>query len=311
MNKNINYILTILLLIIVSLSNLKAQEAEILSIDPSEYPKIKTEFKLIGYDDREVRSFTKQDVKLFDNFTEKTDLTLPVCNEADSTNFSALLIVDISNSMRYTIDPNGIPDVDIRRIDVAVSVLNHWADVFDPTVSESAIMTFAASATLLQGMTTNKSKIKSAVVNFPELSQGTNYNAAFLRNQGGDSSNSAVKILESARYTPVIIFMTDGAFAAIDTPGGDADTEFFIQEVEKWAKSVGCHIFVVKIGDTDTQVSYSDLYRLASVQGDYDDYFFDIHFATFRKLRFTASRISFANTRLANPCPKLSNVARW
>jgi hypothetical protein len=268
-NKNINFILTILLLIIVSLSNLKAQEAEILSIDPSEYPKIKTEFKLIGYDDREVRSFTKQDLKLFDNFTEKTDLTLPVCDEADPTDYSALLILDISNSMDRSLDPNNTDPDAPDRISVVMDVVNDWIDLLDGATSEAALVSFAGAARLLQGFTSDKNKLRSGLGQVVGLEQWTNYNAAFFVNPSGDSSQSAVRVMRDAKYTPVIIFLTDGQHNA---PEQEA---FNIAGVEAWAKAIGCHIFVIKIGAENISVSRVDLIKMAQIQGHVDDYFYD------------------------------------
>ncbi|MCK5741281.1 MAG: VWA domain-containing protein, partial [Chlorobi bacterium] len=269
MNKTINYILTILLLIIVSLSNIKAQEAEILSIDPSEYPKIKTEFKLIGYDDREVRSFTKQDVKLFDNFTEKTDLTLPVCEEADPTDYSALLILDISNSMDRSLDPTDTDPNAADRISVVMDVVNDWIDLLDGSTSEAALISFAGSARLLQDFTSDKNKLRNGLGQITGLEQWTNYNAAFFMNPSGDSSQSAVKAMRNAKYTPVIIFLTDGQHNA---PEQEA---FDIAAVEAWAKAIGCHIFVIKIGNENISVSKADLIRMATIQGYVEDYFYD------------------------------------
>ncbi|MFH1051955.1 MAG: choice-of-anchor D domain-containing protein, partial [bacterium] len=259
------------------------QRLDILYTEPLDYPYMITGFRLYDVQDKEIRntygskSIEKGDIVIYEtednNTVTREVLYDPDCPNLSLKTFSAVLVVDISESMADPL-PGGS-----KRIDAAKDVLREWARNFDPKRTETAITAFCGDAIPskdnsnepIRTFTNNKDTLLAAIDRLPNFCNGTNYNAAFLHKRFDKYIRqfSALYWCQpgKAKYKPVIVFLTDGNH--LTSYGG----AFEIDTVEKYANLYKATIYVIKFGaePINDDKNLEHLNRLAligKVEGD-------------------------------------------
>jgi len=231
--------------------------------EPSQYPYITTGFRLKDALGNEIRnSPILKPIKKTDIIVEEMEfgkkvrrevLADPDCPAQTLTTFSAVLVVDISQSMGDPL-PGGT-----TKIDAAKEVLKEWARQFDPKRTETAITAFCGDAVASQDngdepirtFTSDKDELLYAINRMPFQCTGTNYNAAFLYKRYDTFIKHYSALYwcrpDKAKYKPVIVFLTDGNHLS-DFGGPINGGRFNIDEVQRLSALYNVTIYVIQFG---------------------------------------------------------------
>lgn len=235
--KNV-YFLVMFLLSAAFATNLHAQRMEILGIDPSGYPKIKGEVIIYDANGIQYKAYSKDNLKLIEGIIER-EITRSQCPE-NITKFSAILTIDISKSMEQSADPSD--PYGTSRMELAKSVAKVWINALDTTRAECAITSFNKGTFLNQDFTIHKSLLYAAINNPDSIYpfSGTNYNAAFLKDDRGRPG--VLEVAKKAKYKRVIVFLTDGEH--------DQQTHGPVEytEISALADSLDCTVYCLSLG---------------------------------------------------------------
>jgi hypothetical protein len=257
------------------------QTLEMKYTEPSRFPYMTTGFRLKDAAGNEIRnSDILKPIKKTDVIVEEMEGGKKVrrnvladidCPEQTLTTFSAVLIVDISESMNDPL-PGGA-----KKIDVAKDVLKEWAKSFDPKRTETAITAFCGDAVAsldnpdepIRTFTSDKDSLLLAINKMPTNCNGTNYNAAFLYKRFDTFIKQYSGLYwcrpDKAKYKPVIIFLTDGNH--LSEYGGPINGgRFNIDEVQMLANQRNVTIYVIQFGtETITPENLGHLQTLSYI----------------------------------------------
>jgi len=249
---------------------LNGQSLQMFFTEPSGYPYMTTGFKLFDAQGNEIRNsptlkpIKKGNIVIYETSNYGTTvqrevLADPDCPSQTLNSFSAVLIVDISESMNM--DENRLSDGALR-IDAVKEVLKVWARSFDPKRTETAITAFCGDAMPstrfpdgpVRTFTTDKDSLLLAIDEIPDMCSGANYNAAFLykRFETFVKQYSALYWCQpnKAKYKPLIVFLTDGNH--MPQYGGPINGGAFnIDEVIRLANERNVSIYVIVLGDEE------------------------------------------------------------
>ncbi|TAL69431.1 MAG: T9SS type A sorting domain-containing protein [Bacteroidetes bacterium] len=272
------YFLMILFLSCCLISfNAIAQTAAINYIDANGYPNIKAYYTYRDATGKEIRpndyTWKPQDIIIKEagkNMNHNPGS--PFCADPNKKAFSAILVFDVSKSMRNGMLGEANPPPGQAKWEVAFRAMEHFIAALDPALTECAIIEFGQFANKRIGFTNNKNELFKIVTTEPSQALTTNYNAAFLRNRVNidskvvdDPTNSALYIAQFAKYKPVVIFLTDGNHnpSSLNGDGGP----FLVGEASDLAKKRNVYVFVIKIGnEVLSGINSANLSTMASVE---------------------------------------------
>jgi hypothetical protein len=256
----------------ISSANLSGQSIKIYFNDYSKYPLITTGFRLFDSQGNEIRDIEKNDILITENVSQDkkfvsrqiVDFVIP---SPTQTCFSAVMVVDISESMNETL-PGGA-----RKIDVAKDVLKDWANNIDPKRTETAITAFCGDALAnpfnpkepIRTFTTDKDSLLYAIYSLQDLYNGTNYNAAFLHKRYDSNVRKYSGLYycdpKIAQCKPVLVFLTDGNH--LEEYGGPIKSQEIFDLIEQYNVSV----YVIKIGDDELSKENQDFLSNLTLHG--------------------------------------------
>ncbi len=271
---------TFILLLGCSAYNGMAQTVKINYIDPNGYPDIRAGFTVEDTKGEQVRpasyNWQASDITITENGVPRTIKPgWPFCADPSQKTFSAIMVIDVSNSMQQGIDGSDNPPPGQAKWEIGFRAMQHFINALDTNLTEVAIIEFGTTARIRMGFSNNKDSLMKSFTEYPFFLLNTNYNAAFLRNKisinnniAYDSTQSALYIAKFAKYKPVIIFLTDGKH----NPNGYDPDPFYVATACSIAKQRNVRIFVVKIGSEPLDgTSSNNLNLLAGVEGTTTD----------------------------------------
>jgi hypothetical protein len=257
-----------------------AQKAVLDYIDPMGYPDIKAGFTIKDSKGKEIRpaayNWQASDITVTENGVPRPiKAGWPFCADPSQKTFSAILVMDVSNSMQDGIDGSKNPPPGSAKWEIAFRAMQHFVGALDTSLTEVTIIEFGTLARIRMGYSNNKDSLMRSFTEYPFFLLNTNYNAAFIRNKISinnnvvyDSTKSALYVAKFARYKPVIIFLTDGTH----NPNGYDPDPFYVGVACNLAQQRNVRIFVVKVGtDILDATSSNNLNSLASVEGSTSD----------------------------------------
>ncbi|MFH1049634.1 MAG: choice-of-anchor D domain-containing protein, partial [bacterium] len=282
-------IITAVMLMSFVTENLFGQTLQMFYTEPSGYPYMTTGFKIFDATGTEIRNsptppkpIKKENIIITETQDDGTILTRevlddPNCPSQTLTTFSAVLVVDISQSMSETL-PGGT-----TKMDAAKEVLKDWARNFDSTRTETAITAFCGDAIPsvdfpngpIRTFTTDKDSLLLAIDRMPNQCAGTNYNAAFLYQRMNTFITQYSGLYwcrpDKRRYKPVIIFLTDGNH--LSQYGGPINGGVFnIDSVLSKSYQYNVTIYVIQFGtEPITDINLNHLNQLSFVGKAPDD----------------------------------------
>ncbi|MBI5325830.1 MAG: choice-of-anchor D domain-containing protein [Ignavibacteriae bacterium] len=252
-------------------------------VDALGYPNIKAYYTYKDASGKEIRpndyTWKPQDIIINENGKNRAhNPGSPFCADPNQKAFSAILVFDVSKSMRS--DMFGVPNPPPGqgKWEVAFRGMEHFIAALDPAITECAIIEFGQLAGKKIWFTNNKDSLFEIVTKEPNFGLTTNYNSAFLRNKAQypdgtvyeDPTNSPLYIAQFAKYKPVVIFLTDGKHNPSNYLGDDIP--FKVGEAFNLAKSRNVYVFVIKIGNEQLDGSSdASLSMMASVEGNSSD----------------------------------------
>jgi len=252
-NQNLNYISSSFLhLLIVSLllsffnEALISQETiKIISVDQSNYPKMKAEVVVTNNSNQEVRNLSNTDIKIKDGGKDRA--TNSVFCSPNVKKFSLVLTIDKTGSMNS--NPADIGDNTNLNTPWKSTIAKNSAikiiDVLPFDRCEAGITEFSSGTTAsIQRMffTTDRDSLKKDV-NKIAFGGATDINSGFL---GHNGNRGALDLAAFARWKPFIIFLTDGLHAPQSTsPKGQA---LKTGEIIARANAINATVFIIGLG---------------------------------------------------------------
>ncbi|MGA2298135.1 MAG: VWA domain-containing protein, partial [FCB group bacterium] len=199
-----------------------AESAQIFIIFFDDYPCLRATYAVWDTSGNDMRVNNANDIIITEGGKIRTQCAnSPYCSPPGNKSFSAIICVDMSISM---LDPISTTDGTSRE-SAALSAIRSFVLALPYNTNangkhqlqncEVAIMQFDGGAELITGFTDQQdSLVKMTSPNNYTTRVFTDYNAAFFKDKWGNKTNTALDIAKSARYKPVIIFITDGGHDA-------------------------------------------------------------------------------------------------
>ncbi|MGA2297093.1 MAG: choice-of-anchor D domain-containing protein, partial [FCB group bacterium] len=258
-----------------------AQSAVIQGVTFDNYPCLKATYTVWDTLGNDMRVSNGNDIIITENGKVKTQCaSSPFCGPPGDKSFSAIVCVDMSLSM---LDPISTTDgqsresaalAAIRGFILALPVFTNANGKKQLQNCEVAIMQFDGGAELITGFTDlEDSLVKMTATSKYNTRVFTDYNAAFYKDKWGNKTNTALDIANSARYKPVIIFITDGGHDAnYATPADGSeprDGRVMLQEIATicHTRRPTVYVFVFQIGtEVIDPVSQGYLTGLAGIE---------------------------------------------
>ncbi len=184
------------------------------------YPKMTAEFIVTDATNKEVRTHSLTDFTLKDAGIVKTIKT-DIC-EPNLTKFSLVLTIDKSGSMGWGLNNEEAQQSPNRRMDAAVeagkSLINSLPGYPTQPRADIALTAFSSGNysfipyfsphDILSNFTYDIDSVKKLLLKIEPVG-GTDYNVAFLGNKG-QGIRGIMDLCDSAKYKPIVIFLTDG-----------------------------------------------------------------------------------------------------
>ena len=200
MKKNILPLFVISLYTCLVMSDAMAQTAKINYIEPAGYPDIRAGFTIKDSAGNEIRpnayNWQASDITITENgITRTIKPGWPFCTDTNLKTFSAILLVDVSNSMQQGLDGSNNPPPGQAKWEIASRAMQHFINALDTNLTEVTIIEFGTIARIRQGFTNNKDSLMKSFTEYPFFLLNTNYNAAFLRNKTDRSHDGATMVI--------------------------------------------------------------------------------------------------------------------
>ncbi|MFA6570489.1 MAG: choice-of-anchor D domain-containing protein, partial [Bacteroidota bacterium] len=238
-----------------SFAQSKAKSAVIYNIYTDGFPWMRATYAVLDSAGKDMRVDGPNDIKITEAGKARAHRPglSPFCVPAEDKTFSAILLLDASSSM----SDSAISKTDAtKRWAVVKDAALNFCKQIDTNKTEVAIISFTSVASLQTGFTTNKVNLDKIITGL-NTSNGTNYNAAFLVNarQNMDSTQSALWVAKSAKFKPVIIFLTDGRhlndYSIPPPPLEPRDGRFMVDDVLRLCRerNPSVYVFVIQVGE--------------------------------------------------------------
>ena len=184
-----------------TLQGLSGQSLNVFDLDISKVNTSSIKVEIRDSSGKEITNINISDLEVFENERKKKIINA-ICPENSNLNaLSTILVIDISGSMGHG-TYSGITTNMTMAKKAAIAYINDLPD----DNNECAIVTFDSINYLLQDFTSDKKVLIDAINSIKATpAGGTNYNAAFVEDDSG-----ALIISKSAKYKPVILFLSDG-----------------------------------------------------------------------------------------------------
>ncbi|MGA2297021.1 MAG: choice-of-anchor D domain-containing protein [FCB group bacterium] len=256
-----------------------AQTALIHNVITDNYPWLKATYTVWDSTGSEIRISNANDILITEGGKprEHRPGLSPYCSPPNYQTFSAIMVMDMSHTM---MNPISSTDITPKYL-VALAAVRNFITKINLSVSEVAIMQFDGGAELISGFTNNlDSLIKLTNASNFHARGETDFNAAFFKDKFDDSVNTALWIAKSAKYKPVIVFLTDGGHdasyaVAVHSGSEPRDGRFMVKEITDIChqRKPSVYVFAVKIGtDILDSISLGYLNNLGSIEVGIDSY---------------------------------------
>lgn len=246
MKKNAMPLLFAIIYMFAITATLQAQSVKITSVNPTTYPEVKVEFFGYNKEGANVRNYNTNEIEIRENGVRRNVLWVD-CPPEDLSRFSLILVLDLSGSMGFPIDP---PRDNRTLLEVAKSAIRSFVASLPHGRFECALTGFSIESYLLHDFTDNKNLILSALDSFVVTPKSlTDYNAALLYDNFGNPG--ALRIAEKAKYKTFVLFLTDGVH---DMWKSHPRSEVWMNEIIKKADSVDATIYSIALNLQQTTI---------------------------------------------------------
>jgi len=215
-----NFKAIILIILVISISNLNSQSFSVFDVDTTNYPQMKAKFYATDKNGKQIRDYNETDLKIFENENELVVKKIFCPQPPEKIDISSVLVFDVSGSMVG------------KNIELAREAGRAWIDALPDSNSECAITGFDNKNYLYQDFTNDISSLKNALYKLNPYRGGTNYDAGLI-----DLNAGGLQIARNGINKKVIVFLTDGY---ADPPK--------IEEIVLLANQLDCKIFCVTLG---------------------------------------------------------------
>ncbi len=217
------FIKNILFISIISLcmclnTRVFGQQLTFFNIDTSNYPRVKADFFAIDAAEKQIITFTEDDVFITENTNAQRVVKVINPNAVQAKQISLVLTIDVSSSM---VGPY---------IKLAKSAANAIVSKLPLDKSECAITSFDDASYVHSDFTRDKIKLQKSIETLKPRG-GTDYDKGFTTSNAG-----GLDILKKGLHEKVLIFLTDG-YGEVHTP-----------EIIQKAKAMGAKVFVITLG---------------------------------------------------------------
>lgn len=181
---------------------LLSQSVVITKVETEAYPTLNCEYIVLDANGRKIAP-DKSEMSLTENGLSQTINSLSCDNNKSPVPISLVLTIDNSNSMNDTTE-NGK-----SRLEVIKNAAIKFIDLLHPD-TEIAITHFGADTYRDLSYTTDRNLAKQAITNIPANGGGTDIAKAITHSDGSVASTNG------AKYTKIIVFMTDGVVGSLE-----------------------------------------------------------------------------------------------
>jgi outer membrane protein OmpA-like peptidoglycan-associated protein/WD40 repeat protein len=194
------------------------QQLTLFNIDTSNYPRVKADFFAIDNVEKQIITFTEDDVFITENTLAQQVLKVVNPIVVQPKQISLVLTIDVSSSM-----------VD-SYLKLAKSAANAIVSKLPLDKSECAITSFDDASYVHTDFTRDRNKLQKSIETL-EPRGGTDYDKGFTALHAG-----GLDILKKGLHEKVLIFLTDGY--------GNVHTS----DIIKKAKEMGAKVYVITMG---------------------------------------------------------------
>ncbi|ROL62119.1 VWA domain-containing protein, partial [Bacteroidetes/Chlorobi group bacterium ChocPot_Mid] len=208
----------ILLILCIFSQTVFSQSLSLFNIDVSNFPKLRGNFYAFSKDGKQIIDLSITDFNLTENDIVRKITFISCPTPKPARPISAVLTLDVSGSMSG------------KGLEMAKTAAVAWVDAMPESKAEAAITSFTERNSLHQDFTSDKQKLKDAILSL-RANGGTSFNAGFI-----DEPAGALLVAKNGKYKKVIVFLTDG-FAT-----GNQD------EIIRMANEIGAIVYCVTLG---------------------------------------------------------------
>lgn len=221
-----------------------SQSLQVLGVDYSKYPTITAEINAYDKSNSEVRNYNNNEVFVTDGGV-KYPATV-YCPPPSEAKFSVIIVIDRSGSMMEALEVGRTK----TKMQAAREAVTSFISSLPYNRFECALLCFSGQNYLLRDFTNDKEWLLKAIISdtMTPIASKTDFNAAFLWDQYQYPGALRLK----NKYTPFIIFLTDGQHHmsnVIDPIGGSRDS-IWVERIYGEAKKSGHTIYALSFGFT-------------------------------------------------------------
>lgn len=181
---------------------LLSQSVVITKVETEAYPTLNCEYIVLDENGRKIAP-DRSEMSVTENGIAQTINSLSCDNNKSPVPISVVLTIDNSTSM------NEITESGKSRLEVIKSAAIKFIDLLHPD-TEIAITHFGADTYRDLSFTTDRNLARQAITNIPPNGGGTDITKAITNTDGSVASTNG------AKYTKIIVFMTDGVVGSLD-----------------------------------------------------------------------------------------------
>lgn len=188
-----------IILILASARTLLAEEFITSPISTEKFPVVEKSFSVVDDAGNITSGFSKSDFEVYEDGTQIDPELVEVDCYSSQAPVQVLLLIDQSTSMSEEVDGK-------RKIDWAKESARTFVnDIYLGPFSSIGIAVFSTEVNQLCPFTRDKERLKNILKDIPPVSASTDFNSAFLDDNGG-----AELLKRQPNLNRVIIFLTDG-----------------------------------------------------------------------------------------------------
>jgi len=270
------YILTALI-VVLSISNLKADFFNVSGINTDEFPWVSTVFVAKDENNNFIKDATVQQFSVSENgiYKEFTDMKIECFQTQDVPELSIVLVVDRSGSMKEVFDEEKPEDTRWSRVKSGVETFLNTIEFVGRT--RVALVSFSGDSKMACDFTQNPQEILDSL-DAVELAGKTEYTPPYIKTEyeegGITKRESATSLLKTRpeEIKRIVVFLTDGE------PSGEPETEMIVDSLNYYNISAYNLSFLTNMHESLNEISQrtnGKSYAVAS-EDDLDHYYSQI-----------------------------------